>query len=251
MPMARQPRFFVSGEVLHVIQRGNNHGPIFLREQDYRFFLGCLLRGSRLHGVFIHAYVLMTNHFHLLATPREKTSMPKLLQSVGRRYVQYFNCTYGRSGTLWEGRYRACVVNSEQYLLNCMRYIELNPVRAGIARHPGEYAWTSYHANAQDAPDLMVTPHDLYDGLGGSGAERQMAYRQLFPDRLAGEDVEAIREATNKNWALGDHPGVVLVPFARDGLQEGAGARPGPTFNGNLLFLKVLLSEPRNRVLGN
>lgn len=130
--------------------------------------------------------------------------MPKLLQSVGRRYVQYFSCRYGRSGTLWEGHYRACVVNSEQYLLNCMRYIELNPVRAGITRHPGEYAWTSYHANAQDTPDLMVTPHDLYDGLGGSGAERQMAYRQLFPDRLAGEDVEAIREATNKNWALGD-----------------------------------------------
>jgi len=201
--MARQPRFFVPGEVLHVIQRGNNRDSIFVREKDYRFFLKCLLQGSRRYGALIHAYVLMTNHFHLLATPRQKESLPKLLQSVGRRYVQYFNCTYGRSGTLWEGRYRACVVDSEQYFLTCMRYVELNPVRARMARHPGDYAWTSYHANARNARDLMITHHEIYDGLGESKSDRQAAYRELFPDQLAEGDLDAIREATNKNWALG------------------------------------------------
>lgn len=202
--MARQPRFFVPGEVLHVIQRGNNRGPLFASEGDYRFFLDCLNRAICLHEVFVHAYVLMTNHIHLLATPRMKTSLPKALQSVGRRYVQYFNCAYQRSGTLWEGRYRATVVDSERYLLACMRYIELNPVRAGMVRHPGEYRWTSYHANAQGAPDILISRHELYERLGRSELERQAAYRQLFRAQLSGTDVEAIREATNKNWALGN-----------------------------------------------
>ena len=201
--MARQPRFFVPGEVLHVIQRGNNREPIFAGEEDYRFFLDCLVQASGLHGVLIHAYVLMTNHLHLLVTPQRKESLPKVLQSVGRRYVQYFNYAYQRSGTLWEGRYRATVVDSEQYLLTCMRYIELNPVRAGMVGHPGEYRWTSFHANAQGAPDILITRHELYERLGQSGPERQRAYRQLFRAQLSGVDMEAIREATNKNWALG------------------------------------------------
>lgn len=201
--MARQPRFFVPGEVLHVIQRGNNREPIFACDEDFRFFLDCLGQAIRLHGVLIHAYVLMTNHLHLLAAPRQKQSLPKVLQSVGRRYVQYFNCAYQRSGTLWEGRYRATVVDSEQYLLTCMRYIELNPVRARMAGHPGEYRWTSFHANAQGAPDILVTRHELYERLGRSGPDRQNAYRQLFRAQLSDRDVEAIREATNKNWALG------------------------------------------------
>jgi putative transposase len=202
--MARQPRFFVPGEVLHVVQRGNNREPIFVGEEDYRFFLDCLSQAIRQHGVVAHAYVLMTNHLHLLATPQQKASLPKALQSVGRRYVQYFNSAYRRSGTLWEGRYRATVVDSEQYLLTCMRYIELNPVRAGMVRQPGEYRWTSYHANAQGAPDLLVSRHELYDRLGQNEPERQSAYRQLFRAQLAGAEIEAIREATNKNWALGN-----------------------------------------------
>lgn len=202
--MARQPRFFVPGEVLHVIQRGNNREPIFASEEDCRLFLDCLVQASRLHGVLIHAYVFMTNHVHLLATPLRKVSLPKVLQSVGRRYVQYFNCAYQRSGTLWEGRYRATVVDSERYLLTCMRYIELNPVRAGMVGHPGEYRWTSYHANAQGAPDVLIRPHEIYERLGRSGPEQQRAYRQLFRTQLSGVDIEAIRDATNKNWALGN-----------------------------------------------
>jgi putative transposase len=201
--MARQPRFFIPGEVLHIIQRGNNREAVFARNADYTIFLDYLAQAIRQHGVLIHAYVLMTNHVHLLATPIYKSSLPKVLQSVGRRYVQYFNGVHQRSGTLWEGRYRATVVDSEQYLLTCMRYVELNPVRAGLVRHPGDYRWTSYHANARGAPDVLITSHELYDRMGLSDPERQGAYRQLFGAVIAENEVEAIREATNKNWALG------------------------------------------------
>lgn len=201
--MARQPRFFVEGEALHAIQRGNNREPIFAVEEDYRFFLDCMLRASQLHGLRIHAYVLMTNHMHMLATPDFRESLPKTLQSVGRRYVQYFNYIYKRTGTLWEGRYRATVVDSEWYLLTCMRYIELNPVRAGMVDHPAQYRWSSFNANAGGATDALVMPHEIYERMAHDGPERQMAYRQLFGSQLSGADIEAIREATNKNWALG------------------------------------------------
>jgi len=204
MPMARQPRFFVPGQALHVIQRGNNRGPVFAADSDYRFFLECLQGAAECHGMLIHAYVLMTNHIHLLVTPRHVRSVPKVLQSVGRRYVQYFNHAYGRTGTLWEGRYRATIVDSEQYLLTCMRYIELNPVRAGMIGHPGGHRWSSYRANAEGMLDGLVRPHELYDRLGPSAPERQMAYRHLFHCLLSEADLGAIRDATNRNWALGN-----------------------------------------------
>lgn len=202
--MARQPRFFVPGEAQHVIQRGNNRTPIFAHDNDYRGFLRWLTEASREHGVLIHAYVLMTNHVHLLATPTHRESLPRALQSVGRRYVQYFNYAYRRTGTLWEGRYRATVVDSERYLLTCMRYIELNPVRAGMVQRPADYRWSSHHANARGAPDTLVTAHELYYRLGRSKRERERAYRELFRAQLSNADVEAIREATNKSWALGN-----------------------------------------------
>ncbi len=235
--MARQPRFFVEGEALHIIQRGNNRDPIFAVEEDYRFFLNCLIEASHLNGVLIHAYVLMTNHVHLLATPRQKESLPKALQSVGRRYVQYFNYAYQRTGTLWEGRYRATVVDSEQYLLTCMRYIELNPVRAGMVDHPTAYRWSSYHANAQGAPDMLVMPHELYQRLGKVEPERQIAYRQLFRSQLSGADVEAIREATNKNWALGNE-------YFKQRIEELSGRRAAPTQRGR----PVRAGQTENRV---
>ena len=128
--MARLPRFFAKGFPLHIIQRGNDRDPIFVSEPDYLFYLDCLERAAAENGLSIHAYVLMTDHVHLLATPSDETSAPRTMQSVGRRYVQYFNYTHQRSGTLWEGRYRSTVVDAEAYLLTCMRYIELNPVRA-------------------------------------------------------------------------------------------------------------------------
>ena len=202
--MARLPRFFVSGQPLHIIQRGNNHARIFRHRMDYRIFLEYLLKASRLHGVFIHAYVLMTNHVHLLATPLREDSVPKVLQSVGRRYVQRFNWSYDRSGTRWEGRYRACPIDSATYLFTCMLYIELNPVRAGMVRQPHEYAWSSHRANALGVPNPLVTSHALYEDLAPTSPERLAVYRSLFDAALAEADLQAIRESTNKNWALGD-----------------------------------------------
>jgi putative transposase len=140
----------------------------------------------------------MTNHVHLLASPQEHHSIPKTLQSVGRRYVQYFNYHYDRTGTLWEGRYKATLIDSDRFLFTCMRYIELNPVRAKIVRHPKNYPWSSYHHNAQGKTDRLITPHRLYLSLGKNDTSRQTAYRGFFKERLIPLELESIREATNK-----------------------------------------------------
>lgn len=155
-------------------------------------------------GLAIHAYVLMTNHVHLLATPEFEESLSKTMQSVGRRYVQYFNHTYQRTGTLWEGRYKSTLIQSERYLLTCMRYIELNPVRAAMVEHPADYPWSSYRANAQGEENVLLTPHLLYRRLGPTTEARHKAYRQLFRAQIAKEELEAIRNATNKAWVLGE-----------------------------------------------
>jgi putative transposase len=146
--MPRLPRYVLPGQPQHVIQRGNNRSPLFNVEADYACFLHYMQDACRRHGCHVHAYVLMTNHIHLLITPESKDGLSKVMQSVGRRYVQYFNTSYQRTGTLWEGRYKATIVDSESYLLTCYRYIELNPVRAKLVGHPAEYRWSSYHANA-------------------------------------------------------------------------------------------------------
>jgi putative transposase len=202
--LARLPRFFLPGQSLHVIQRGNNHEQTFFSDDDYRFYLRCLREASDEYRLSIHAYVLMTNHVHLLVTPETEFSLPKSMQSIGRRYVQYFNHAYGRTGTLWEGRYKCTMIDSERYLLTCMRYIELNPVRARMVEHPADYPWSSYLANAQGAPDGLIFPHSLYRRLGRTDDERQYAYRELIYEQIPVGDVEAIRDATNKAWALGD-----------------------------------------------
>lgn len=202
--MARQPRFFAPGQPLHIVQRGNNRSAIFRQPKDRRIFLRCMVEAAREHRLLVHAYVLMTNHWHMLATPSVDDSVSKTVQSVGRQYVQRFNLRYERTGTLWEGRYRASIVHSEAYLFMCMRYIELNPVRAGIARTPAEYAWSSYAANAEGAADPLITPHPLYDGLAPTDSERMRTYRSLFGTPLSAPELNAIREATNRNWALGD-----------------------------------------------
>ena len=219
--MARLPRYFVEGQPQHVIQRGNNRSPIFASDNDYEFFLACLREAANSHGCSVHAYVLMTNHIHLLATPATASSLPKVLQSVGRRYVQHFNHAYRRTGTLWEGRYRATVIDSERYLLTCMRYIELNPVRAGMIADPGDYRWSSYAANALGhAPGWLVS-HPLYERLGSGPSERCAAYRDLFRIHLSTGEAEAIREATNKAWGLGNDG-------FRGEIEALAGRRAGP-----------------------
>lgn len=201
--MARLPRFFAPGIPLHVIQRGNNREALFRQITDYQAYLDWLKEAAQRHECAIHAYVLMTNHVHLLVTPTHKDSLPKTFQSLGRQYVQYFNTTHQRTGTLWEGRYRATLIESEAYLLTCSRYIELNPVRAEMVRHPRDYRWSSYAYHAAGKSNPLLTPHTLYQQLGDTATARQQAYRALFRHHLSGETLDAIREATNKAWVLG------------------------------------------------
>jgi len=202
--MARLPRFVLPGQPQHVIQRGNNRQVIFCAERDYHFYLEKLYEAAKKHRCDIHAYVLMTNHVHLLVTPHSEEGIGKMMQMLGRYYVQYFNYCYKRTGTLWEGRYKATIIDTEQYLLTCMRYIELNPVRAqGMVDHPSEYPWSSYRCNALGETDKLIMPHQEYEGLGATDEQRESAYRQLFHSHITDVTLEAIREATNKAWVLG------------------------------------------------
>ena len=202
--MVRLPRFVIPGQPQHVIIRGNNREPIFHTSDDYRFYIDKLKKASEKHNCDIHSYVMMTNHVHLLTTPYIDRGIGNMVQMLGRYYVQYFNYSYKRSGTLWEGRYKATLVDSVNYLLTCYRYIELNPVRArGMVNHPGDYPWSSYRYNALGEDDPIVVPHEEYLRLGKTPAERQAAYKALFNIRIGGEKLEEIRQATNKGWVLG------------------------------------------------
>ncbi|MGH8653912.1 MAG: transposase [Gammaproteobacteria bacterium] len=202
--MARLPRYNLPGQPQHVILRGNNRCIIFAAEEDYRFFLDCLQDAAVRHGCAIHTYVLMTNHVHLLMTPEREESIGKALQSLGRRYVQYFNYTQKRTGTLWEGRYKSTLIDSESYLLTCYRYIELNPVRANMVVHPCDYPWSSYLYHAEGKFDKLITDHALYYALGQKQGERQAAYQALFKAHMSRSELIAIRDATNKGWVLGN-----------------------------------------------
>jgi len=202
--MARLTRYNLPGQPQHVILRGNNRSIIFAADEDYLFFIECLQKATEQHGCAIHAYVLMTNHVHLLMTPEREDSIGKTLQSVGRRYVQYFNYTQKRTGTLWEGRYKATLIDSECYLLTCYRYIELNPVRANMVEHPSDYPWSSYLCHAKGKIDKLIIDHPLYIALGAENGERQAAYQMLFNVQVNEATLVAIRDATNKGWALGN-----------------------------------------------
>jgi REP-associated tyrosine transposase len=202
--MPRRPRVTLPEVPLHLIQRGNNRQACFFADEDYAFYLDHLAEQAVKQGCRVHAYCLMTNHVHLLVTPLAGGSAGALMKAVGQRYVQYVNRTYRRSGTLWEGRFRSCVLQDDTYLLACSRYIELNPVRAGMVEHPGAYRWSSYLANGQGESDPVVVPHGLYQALGEDGAIRAAAYGELFRHALEPGLVDQIRAATNGNYALGD-----------------------------------------------
>ncbi|MDD5412838.1 MAG: transposase [Methylobacter sp.] len=202
--MARLPRMIIPGQLQHVLVRGNNRSEIFCCDADYRFYLEKLQAACKNHDYQVHVYVLMTNHIHLLMTPFSEVSLGKTLQMLGRYYVQYFNYCYQRTGTLWEGRYKATLIDSESYLLTCMRYIELNPVRAGMVADPADYPWSSYHFNALGRADDVVTPHFEFQRLNNGDSKRQAAYRALFNQAISKTQISEIRNATNKAWALGD-----------------------------------------------
>jgi putative transposase len=207
--MARHRRYFLKNQPLHIIQRGNNRQAIFFAPADYAQYRGWLDEAASAYGLAIHAYVLMTNHVHLLATPREEESVPRTLQSLGRRYVRYINRLHHRTGTLWEGRYRAAPIprfnwgTSDAWFLDCCRYIELNPVRAGMVARPRDYSWSSYRAHALGKADALLTDHPLYRALGRNAADRQKEYRLRFRTPLEEPFVSALRHATNGGWAMG------------------------------------------------
>jgi putative transposase len=202
--MPRRSRLIYPGVPLRIIQRGNNRQPCFFADDDYLFYLDWLHEYAEESGCAIHCFVLMTNHVHILLTPEREGSAGELMKRLGQRYVQYINRTYKRSGTLWEGRFRSCLVQQENYLLTCQRYIELNPVRAGMVEHPGEYRWSSYRTNAQSECSEVVAPHPAYLQLGKTDEERQDAYRELFRFHLEPGIIGQIRKATNGNFVLGN-----------------------------------------------
>lgn len=197
------PRFFLPNTPLHVIIRGNNRCAIFAGDDDRAFMRGYLQHATRINGVAVHAYVFMTNHVHVLATPLTAASLPRAMQMLGRTYVRYFNEKYSRSGTLWEGRYKAAIVDDEHYLLLCMRYIELNPVRAGMVGHPSAHAWSSFACNGLGLADSLVTHHWLYLALGSDTTSRRRAYCETLGMTIPEAELDHIRDATQFGWALG------------------------------------------------
>lgn len=201
--MPRRARIIAPDIPLHIIQRGNNRQCCFFAEEDYLFYLDWLKEYAKSTGCSIHAYVLMTNHVHLLLTPEKSDSAGNMMKRLGQRYVQYINRTYKRSGTLWEGRFRSCIIQQEEYLFSCQRYIEMNPVRAGMVKHPGEYRWSSYQVNGQGIHSDLIAHHALYLGLGETEAKREDAYRNLFRYEFEAGENDKIRKATNGNFALG------------------------------------------------
>lgn len=202
--MARLPRLSVPGYPHHIIQRGNNRQAIFSSVADFQMLLSLLQENAQKFDVAVHAYVLMDNHFHLLATPATAEGLPLMMQAVGRRYVRYFNDRQGRTGTLWEGRYRSTVIDTDRYLLACMAYIDLNPVRAGLARDASAYPWSSHAHYVGQRSDRLVTPHALFWTLGNTPFSREAAYAALVAQGIAPGQQEALTRAALGGWALGD-----------------------------------------------
>lgn len=201
--MARTARLVVPNQPHHIIQRGNDGQMIFRDVDDCLAFLVWLREASKHFKVAIHAYVLMGNHLHLLASPSDAAGLGRMMQWVGRFYVPYFNRKYGRAGTLWQGRFKTSVIESEQYFMLCSRYIEMNPVRAGLVSHPSEYRWSSYAHHVGDKPDALIADHPLYWALGNTPFEREAAYTQLMSQTVSQEVFDNLGQAVLKGWALG------------------------------------------------
>jgi putative transposase len=201
--MSRKPRFNLPGIPQHVVQRGNNRKPCFFADADYRRYLDDLTAAASKYQCQIHAYVLMTNHVHLLVTPLVECGISKLMQALGPRYVRYVNKRYKRSGTLWEGRYKSSLIDSDRYLLICMRYIEMNPVRARMVEHPGDYRWSSYRANAIDESAELIDEHPVFSAMASKRSHRRHAYRELFRQDLDEEAIRQVRENLNRELVLG------------------------------------------------
>jgi putative transposase len=201
--MARKPRNIVAGYPYHAIVRGNNRQAIFLDDEDRRAYKSVLQESCAAHGLTVHAYALMTNHVHLVATPARPDSLALVMQAVGRQYVRYFNRRHGRTGTLWEGRYRASIIQEDRYFLACQRYVEMNPVKAGMAFMPHAYPWSSNAHHLGLVGDPLVTPHALYWALGNTPFDREAAYRRLF-DEAPQVDEARLEEALDRGHPVAE-----------------------------------------------
>lgn len=221
--MPRLPRPDLPDIPQHVVQRGNNRLPCFMTDHDRCVYLELLGQTLLRYDCQLHAYVLMSNHVHLLLTPASAGAVPRLMQTFGRNYAKTFNCTHGRSGTLWEGRYKSCLVDSETYLLACSRYIELNPVRAWLTDDPARYRWSSYRANALGYPDSLLQPHPVYLALGSDSQVRQAAYRDMVASAIDDVTLGRIRAYLQQQRALGSDPFQAMVEAK---LQRFAAIRP-------------------------
>ena len=202
--MARLPRLTLPGYPHHVIQRGNNRQAIFASPSDYQSLLDLLCDNAKKFDVAIHAYVLMGNHFHLLATPQTQDALPQMMQAVGRRYVRLFNDANARTGTLWEGRYKSTLIQSDRYLLACMAYIDLNPVRAGMVAQPADYPWSSHGHYTGLRSDRLITPHPLYWELGNTPFAREVAYADLVRGGVTERQQADLTQSALRGWALGE-----------------------------------------------
>ena len=202
--MARLPRLTVPGYPHHIIQRGNNRQAIFASNRDYQTLLDLLADNAKKFDVAIHAYVLMTNHFHLLATPKTAEGLPQMMQAVGRSYVRYFNDSQKRSGTLWEGRYKSTLIQTDRYLLACMAYIDLNPVRGGLVAQAGDYPWSSYGHFTGARADKLITPHPLVWELGNTPFAREAAYADLVRGGISDQQKGDLTQSALSGWALGE-----------------------------------------------
>jgi putative transposase len=223
------------GVALHVIQRAVNRVACFRAEAEYLVYLSLLRQLAAKHGCAVHAYCLMTNHVHLLLTPSTAQSCTRLMRDLGRRYVPYFNRRHERTGTLWEGRFRSCIVESATYVIACYRYIELNPVRAFMVNDPAAYLWSSYAVNSGARADPFVSPHVEFDALAMDAQARHAAYRALFQAEIDDSVLEAIRDATNGDYPLASESfkDSVIAPL---GWRTGPG-KPGPRPNPRIATL--------------
>jgi len=223
--MPRQARLRIPGIPLHIVQRGSNKSACFRGDRDFRVFLSLLDELAPLFGCSVHAYVLMTNHVHLLLTPGRADSASMLMRHLGQRFVQYVNRKYQRTGPMFEGRYRSCLVDSDAYLFACHRYIEMNPVRAGLVEHPSGYPWSSYKFNAEGQPSDILAPHPLYLALAADPLERRARYRTMFEFPQSPEELKRIRESTQAGVVLGRGSFIDDLPSAA--LSRGIKHPPG------------------------
>lgn len=216
--MARLPRLALAGHLHHVLQRGNNRQPICIDTEDYQTLLAAIHGAAKRFGVAVHAYVLLQDHFHLLATPADDRSLPLMMQALGRQYVRYFNDRHGRTGTLWDGRFKSTLLQPELFGLAALAFVDLHPVRGGLSTSAQSYLWSSHGHYSGARMDKCITPLPDYWRLGNTPFAREAAYTQLVQEGINSVQIRQITDSVTRGWALG-------APDFVDALQKTTGRR--------------------------